>query len=254
MGSQSLELSPNSTYFLETSHDTFSHNDIKTLVCGQCHNQLAMYRGVYAKPGNTFDSINPYRYGTDADALYQAAIEDGAAVMPEEATGAQLVMSSGENELEVFEGSNHQAQGLTCVDCHMTTATNSEGEEYINHNSSGSPLENEVALQKCLTCHNYDTTEEMVDMVRAKQEETADTQARLEGKVATLKELLTEATASGTADETILKEARENYSRANFYVQYYPGWLTKEVHNPDAFESYLSRAEYLLDESIAQLS
>jgi len=46
--------------------------------CGQCHNILGGYpRRLVRIPGQNIDNLKPYRYGTDADAIMKAFLEDG---------------------------------------------------------------------------------------------------------------------------------------------------------------------------------
>lgn len=258
--SVSLELEPSLTYFANLAGDAFANNDERTLVCGQCHNGLAFYRTPVGSDDFTFDDFDPFRYGTDGEAVYQALLEDKCGTSPEEATGATVIRGTGENDLEIFQGSIHQSMGLTCADCHMRPVDDQSGEPFTDHNASGSPLENESALELCLTCHEkqgVSDTEAMVTFARERQQSFADRQATVQGKIETIKQLLTDATANGEIDEAVLEQARSNYSQANFFVQFYSCNLkngAKAVHNYATSMQYLDRAEKLLDDGIASLS
>lgn len=258
--SKSLTIKPSLVYYNNLARDTFAKEDIKTQSCGQCHNGLALYRSKIGAPDVTWDTYAPYRYGTDGDALYRSALEDGAGASPDAATGAIIVRGTSENDMEVFVNSKHDSLGVTCVDCHMPTTTKADGSTYTNHNASGSPLENPEALEYCLSCHSAQgikSQEAMVKMVKDKQADTAALITTVNGKLDTVKQLLTEATAAGTMDAQVLDKARSNYAQANFFVQFYGLMLpdgTKVVHNPDAVTDYLNRSSKLLDEAISLLA
>ena len=193
--------------------------------CGQCHNALAAYPRRVVFSGKALQSLDPYRYGTDADALYKAFTEDGDPLLVDE-DGVESY-SIGHPDVEIYQGSNHQSLGLTCASCHMPSMTNSEGEAYISHNASGSPLENQSALEYCLTCHSaqgIENTNEMVGFVKGKQEilGTANTEAQT-----SLDELhaLIVANADTASDS---KEARELYTLAKSKAYYQPAQKAAE--------------------------
>lgn len=253
--SQTLALDPSLIYFEKLGADTFATTDVKTRICGQCHNGLAIYRTLVGSPDATFDDFKPYRYGTDGAGVYKAALEDNCGTAYEEATGATIVRGTGENDLEVFTNSIHENLGLTCVDCHMTSSVAEDGEPYTNHNASGSPLDNPEALEYCLSCHTaqgIDSTSEMITFVRDTQEAMVELQTVANDKLASVKQRLTDATAAKSIDEASLNLARSNYAEANFYIQYYTCMLpdgAKVAHNPIAILDYLNRSYRLLDEA-----
>lgn len=246
--------------------ETFDEGD---RVCGQCHNVPGgSYRAKITSEAD-LESYRPYRYGIDADAVLQAFIEDGIATV-DEASGA-IKSSASHPDIEIFQGSNHESLGLTCVDCHMVETTDVEtGETYTDHNASGSPVENNAALEYCLSCHKeqgIETTSAMADMVKAKQAEAESIAAQVRAKLDTLYAKLVDATQNDTYDEQTLAIARDGYTKAYWYETWAEGKVGvgvtgdaevhdggKVVHDPIEIEDLLNRANVLLDQALASLA
>lgn len=225
--------------------------------CGQCHNSFDYERMV--EQGDDIYNFDPYRYGFDADSLLKATLEDGLQSVDEE-TGIETVMVF-HPEMEFFQNSTHDSMGLDCTSCHMPETTAEDGTTFTNHDASGSPLESEEALEFCLTCHSsqgVSSTEDMAKMVRAKQSEAADAEAALDDKLASLEEAIRSAVKAGNIPETNLEQAREDYTKAYYYLYYVRGKYAddgvKVAHNPVATFDYLSRADSLVDEAMGLLA
>ncbi len=225
--------------------------------CGQCHNSFDYERMVTA--GDDIYHFDPYRYGFSADSLLQAALEDGLQSVDEE-TGIETVMVF-HPEMEFFQNSVHDSMGLDCTSCHMTKTADENGEAFTNHDASGSPLENEVALQQCLTCHEAQgigTTDEMVKMVRGKQEEAATLESNLDERLSELENEIRVAVAEGTKSTEALEKARSNYTKAYYYLHYVRGRYAddgvKVAHNPVETFNLLERADELVSEGVGVLA
>lgn len=224
--------------------------------CGQCHNSFDYERMVTS--GDGIYSFDPYRYGFDADSLLRAALEDGLQSVDEE-TGIETVMVF-HPELEFFQNSTHDSMGLDCTSCHMVEATSDDGAVYTNHDASGSPLENEQALEFCLSCHSsqgIESTEAMADMVRGKQAEAAKIEADMDDKLANLENAIRSAVDSNSASEDTLENARNAYTTAFYYTHYVRGMYAddgvKVAHNPVGTFDLLSRADKLVSDAISEL-
>lgn len=225
--------------------------------CGQCHNYLDNYpREIARNTGKSLETFEPYRYGTDADAIMKASLEDGDVLLTDE-DGVQYFYVEGHADVEMFQGSNHQSLGLTCASCHMPTMKNDKGEKYVSHNASGSPLKNEAALEYCLTCHKaqgVDSTEAMVAFVKGKQGE----QAKAFAEISDLLEELHGLIVAGTDDADIDAKARELYLQAQWYQGFsnsaanVPG--TKAPHSFETMMDYYIKAKALAEEGIALYS
>lgn len=245
------------TFWTQLSREAFDELDPSERVCGQCHNSLD-YRSRITDQ-ETMDSFAPYQYGFDIDSLYDAAVEDGIYTVDEE-TGILLTCLD-HPDVEFTQGSAMRELGVTCVNCHMPETTDPEtGEVYTSHNAAQSPLENETALEYCLTCHSaqgIETTDQMAQMVRDLQAETAAIEDELDAKFDQAYELIAAAVADGSVDEETLQQVRDDYSHAEAYFHAVTGSAAngvKVAHNPGATETYNARTGELLDGIIAELS
>lgn len=245
------------TYWTQLSRESFDKLDPKDRACGQCHNSFD-YRS-HITDQETMDSFSPYRYGFDVDSLYDAAIEDGVYSVDED-TG--IVLSCFDHpDVELLQGSVHSDLGMTCVDCHMPTMTDSEsGQEFTYHNASESPLENETALEYCLTCHKsqgIESTDAMKKMVKDRQAEIRDAVADYPDKFTAAYDAIKAAKDSGSVSEDVLQKARDDYSKAEAYYHVAQGGSVdgvKVAHNPEALPAYYTQAGTLLDGVIASLA
>ena len=253
-----LELSASLVSFNTLVGDDVADVDAEVLVCGQCHNAVGQY-GYTLDEDNSASDADPYRYGYDADGLYQAYVEDEQGSV-DEATGAYLVAPS-YSDFENFLQSNHYSLGVTCVDCHMaSTVTDDEGTEYPDHNMSSSPLENEDALEYCLTCHEaqgVSSTEEMVEFYEQAESEFAELEDEANVAIEELAAALTEATSAGEEGDAI-DEARDDYAKAYFFIaycnSYNHGDSYRVAHNPTGMTDLATRALELAQEGLELLS
>lgn len=204
-------------------------------VCGQCHNALAAWCEV---PGFDPATADPYRYGTDVDAMFKASKEDGAKSWEDEATG--IITYKGNHAIvEMYQGSQHQAMGLGCVDCHMQPTENADGETFTNHDASGQIMYDDLRLDKCLECHTsqdgINTVTDMFYWLRLKQTELSNAQGAAQTELNALYDLILNATENpGTVSEDTLARAKELYSTADFYLEW-------------ASQTYISRNNQIAD-------
>lgn len=232
------------TYWNEAAGDAYDDFEAKDRVCGQCHTTM-----------NHF-SVDHYRYGLEVDGLYDSKFEQDQISFDED-TGITTASGIYLPDVEIVRTSKMRELGVTCVDCHMPKATDKEtGETYTMHNASGSPLENENALEYCLTCHEsrgIESTDDMVKMVRGLQSEAGDVLTELKAKCDDTKDLIQVAYEGNTVDAAKLDEAREKYSRAYARYQVALGDPNtaglKVVHNPDKTWIYAEEASKMLDEA-----
>ncbi|MBR2836275.1 MAG: ammonia-forming cytochrome c nitrite reductase subunit c552 [Coriobacteriales bacterium] len=228
-------LAPNMVTFTTLAGDAVADIDVNTLICAQCHNSVGKY--VYGLNENlTLENANPYRYGISYDGVYKAYLEDGQ--IPIDAATGAAVLTVAYTDFDTYYGSNHYNLGLTCVDCHMPQATAEDGTVYTNHNASSSPLENEDALARCLTCHKaqgVESAEAMVEFYNKAEAEFAAIMADETAAIASLKAALVEATEKGATGEGI-DLARDCYSKAFFYniycTSYNHGSDLRIAHDP----------------------
>lgn len=233
-------------------------------VCGQCHNALAAWCEV---PDFDPATADPYRYGTDADAILKASKEDGAKSWTDEATG--VVTYKGNHAiLEMYQGSQHQAMGLGCTDCHMQPTENADGATFTNHDASGQIMYDDLRLDKCLECHTsqdgINTVTDMFYWLRLKQTELTNAQGAAQTKVNDLYDLILNAAENpGTVSDDALAQAKELYSTADFYLEWSSQtYISRNnqiadsrgagaAHNFDGAMDLYARAGATADEAIA---
>jgi len=247
------DFAPNVSKFMQSLNP-------KEAVCGQCHNTVSPR--AYITDEATQQSYDPYRYGPDLDSRYKAMVEDEIYVV-DEPTGIKMV-SMNHPQIEVFQGSIHQSMGLTCIDCHMTQATDEKGESYTSHNASGSVAENDAAMEKCLTCHktqnDISTVDDMRAFLKQNQEAQAKRQNEVDAKLSALYDGILAAVNNGGVDADDLEAAKDKYSLANWYVKEQQGNLFDPVdgaqiaHNPEVLRQCLERADALIDEGMELLA
>lgn len=225
-------------------------------ICGQCHNALGQYgRSGAAQFEGDLSDIDPYRYGLDPDSLKKAALEDGIVPQVDEKTGADAYIAQ-HPDIEIFQGSVHEKLGLTCVSCHMPKRENGEGNTYTSHNASSTPIENEEALEFCLTCHSEQgvkNTDEMKQFILDAEEDLAQLEAATLERLTQLESALAEATETGNTDDSI-EQARTLYEDAKWYYTYAHGSAEKPgqkvAHNPSAERTYQEKALSKCEEAI----
>ena len=227
-------------------------------VCGQCHGAMTMTAMLLPEGSDL------YKYGTNPGALLQFALENGvktkAAAGEAGEAGLEVLNGLNHSDLELFQGGVHAEQGLGCTDCHMPKKTNADGEEYTSHDASSTPLENEEALEYCLTCHTsqgVNSTDEMKQFILDAQAEIAEMKDNFNEVKTQFEQKFVEAWKSGSVDEATLEEGRDAYLHANFYLRYcgtgseeIPG--QKVAHNPEMMRSYIEQATAMLEDNMAK--
>lgn len=212
-------VSPQLVYFQALGEGLADKLDPKMAVCAQCHNSYDYRSSI--KTEEDLETFKPYRYGNDVDAVFKSAYEDGVNFADNE-LGLPESYAVHVN-IEGYMGTTHYQMGVTCVDCHMPKTTDAEtGKSYRSHFSANSPLESEDSLNYCLTCHKsqgIESTEAMVDFVRAKESAFASDLETLKADIDSYGTDLSNAIASGSMSEDAISQAKEDYARATWYYQ-----------------------------------
>ena len=207
-----------------------------TILCGQCHTGYT--------PGLTIDEI--YEERLEVAGKYNEAI-------------GTTTTTAGHPDIEIFYESTHADLGLTCVDCHMPTVENRDGEPVTYHNASGHLTDNLPALETCLECHSaqgVETAAEMKEFVENAQAKLAAAGDEAQALIDELYGMLEEATAAGEESEE-LEQARALYSRASFnltYVSSKHDLGNKVAHDPAEQHQIVADAADLAQQGIDLLS
>ena len=244
---------------------------VEDTVCGQCH--AATSENLWE---TDWDAIDSYRNGVSAYGLFQTFLESeqegmskpvvdgegGYITKYDEETGLKYYGGGSVVDLENFQGSNHQNLGMTCASCHMPQTTAEDGTVYTSHDASGSPLENPVALDYCLTCHKgqgIETREAMKEFVLGKEEELAEGQLWMRENLEVLKSDIADAIKSGNVDEATLDEARMAWSKGSWYLRYTYGHEGENVgkkaaHNFDQMMDLMQQGRKIVQDAIDSLA
>lgn len=235
---ETLEINPGIRSF-DTKRETYIPDaPVGTVLCGQCH--------------------TGYTPGFDIDTIYAERGAESAEKGPDEATGA-LKVSAGHPDVEIFYDSTHANLGLACIDCHMPTIENANGQPMTNHNASGRLTDNLEALETCLDCHTAQGVEDaaqMRDFVHNAQAELYAEGEEARALINQLGDMLKEATAAGEESEA-LDQAREDYSRASYNLTYVEGKHklgNKVAHDPEEQHGIVAQAAELAQHGIDLLS
>lgn len=234
--------------------DTLNEDEV---ICGQCHNTVSS-RG-WVKVLEDTQTYDPYRYGFDLDARYQAMVEDG--MYSVDAATGMLLVSMNHPQIELYQGSIHQAMGLSCVSCHMPQTAGEDGVAYTSHNASGSVAQNDVAMEACLTCHanqsDVETVEDMRAFLADAQAAQAARQLEVQAGLDELYALILAAVENGGVDEDALQQAKDAYSMAFWLISQQqqnlcdPADGAQIAHDPVEMRTMLERANALVEDAKA---
>lgn len=130
--------------------------------------------------------------------------------------------------MEMYQGSNHQTQGLTCYDCHMNTVQKDDGTSFTSHMACGDINISEEKLTQCLDCHTSQgikTTDGMRDLLNEKRAEKDKAVKAAAASLQQLYDLILAGVQNGDVDAASLDEARSVYADADCYYQYADGGM-----------------------------
>lgn len=233
-------------------------------VCAQCHTVFTGLEVLTAELEGVYDV---HKYGYDLEGIYDALVESTNknpnqsndalldAVVYDKETGIKLYGTGSYLDVEMHQGSIHQKMGLSCVDCHMPIEVAEDGTVYRSHNASGSVFESQAAMNMCMTCHTNNeikTTDDLIAYTKKLQADATDRYFEVREVQKGLRDAIIAAMAAGL-DEELIQDARDAYSRGDFYLAYskkteadyvegaVPG--TTSIHNYDKVLDYYDKAE-----------
>ncbi len=199
-------LTPVNQWFIDAVEKGGISTSNDNLVCGQCHS-LGDFTVMWDNPdSSTWATVQA---GIDPEDLW--AYLKGNGNQNPTVPSAEIVFNN-------YLGSTHDMLGVTCADCHMTTATDADGETYTVHQwqSVGT---NEELYDNCQSCHK-DSRADRAAAVEAVQAtftaNAAATQAAIDG----LAEAIETHTTAGDVTTETLAQATELFNEASFYLAY----------------------------------
>ena len=232
-------------YLKDALGSDISKVDPKMLSCAQCHNEY------YFDPttkATTLPWVGLNNMTPDAILAYYNTI--GFSDNTNSFSGATMIKVQ-HPEFETVMGIGSQVKSMgnfTCASCHMGTATNANGEEYISHYWV-SPLKNEDLLKNvCSSCHAN-----LAADVAVIQSTTKARLVTIGEKLADLHMEIGKAAADGVKSEGELAELRSLIRDAQFYYDFCFVENSDGAHNSAMTKDLLDKSEDLIDQALAKL-
>ena len=214
------------------------------IACGQCHNEYYFDPETKATtlPWSGVSKMNP----DDMLAYYN---DINFTDFVNNVSGANMIKIQ-HPEMETILGAGSKVPSMTpnnCADCHMGTATNSDGKEYPSHYLL-SPLKNPALIDStCKSCH-----QDLAAEVAAIQKDTKDRLVVIGNKLADLHKKIGAAADAGKTDEE-LAGARQSVRDAQFYYDFVFVENSDGAHNSALTKHCLDQAEQIADAALAAL-
>lgn len=152
-----------------TDINTVSHQDMRQLVCAQCHVEYYFGEGKYL--------IFPWDKGTTVEAMeaYYDEYEFKDWIHP---ISKAPMLKAQHPDFELFQTGIHAQRGLACADCHMPYI-NEGGQKFSDHKIQ-SPLNN--IANTCQVCHREETSELLAN-VYERQDKIKESRDLLEDQI-----------------------------------------------------------------------
>ncbi len=219
--------------FTGTDIKKLTHQDMRSLVCAQCHVTYVVRKDSQMNSVDLFFPWQKSRYG-------KISIEDIISVIRSEPaylewtqalTGFRLGFIR-HPEFELFSNNSvHWSAGLSCADCHMPFTR--AGSYKISDHRVMSPLKNR--MKACLQCHGQ-SEEWLRARVKFIQDRAISLYIRAGYATATcakLFELTRRELNSGIKlDQQLFVLARENYEQAFYRLVFFGAENSVGFHNP----------------------
>ena len=231
------------TYLANALADDLDSQNMQTLSCAQCPSEYyfdpdtkATTLGYVGLKNATPDAILDY-YNNLLDAEGNSFAD-----WVDETTGVRKLKTQ-HPEFETISAPGGIHPDMSCVTCHMGTATADDGTVYTNHYWS-SPLDNPDLLEgSCNVCHG-----DLTSQVEAIQKETNTRKDEIGEALAQANLDLAAAVEAGTLSEEDLARARSLARSAQWYWDFVFVENSKGVHNKTLAKDCLDKAERDLTE------
>jgi nitrite reductase (cytochrome c-552) len=153
--------------------DQFTHNEMRSLVCAQCHVEYYFDKKREDAPHSAYLTF-PWDNGfsvEDIEKYYDAKeFSDW-----EHALSKAPMLKAQHPDYEVYMTGVHASRGVSCADCHMPYMSEG-GKKYTDHHIQ-SPLNN--IENSCMVCHR-EKTEQLIKDVYTRQDKVIENRNKLE--------------------------------------------------------------------------
>lgn len=218
--------------------DKLSRQELRTLVCAQCHVEY------YFQPASN-EVTFPWDKGFTPEAVYDYYQQLNFKDWNHPLSGVPALKAQ-HPEFETFQGSVHQAAGLACADCHMPYQT--VGGQKVSSHWWTSPLK--TLNESCTTCHRQGE-QWLKEQVLAIQDRTFDGLERAEKANVRAIRAIEEAAKDPAAGQEALARARELQRAAQWYWDWVSAENSMGFHNPSLILNTLNRAVDLAGQAVA---
>jgi nitrite reductase (cytochrome c-552) len=199
---------------------TFSRQEMRTIVCANCHVEYYM---VGDKKVLNF----PWKDGTRIDQILKYYNDLGFKDWEYPDTGIAMLKAQ-HPEYEMFTaGSTHFNAGVACADCHMPYIRDGAA-KYSSHDVHSPLLNPELACGQCHTDTDY-----VVSRVNDIQTQVYNTKLATEDALIDSLNAIKLAAASANVDAAKLDEARQMHRDAQFMWDFVSAENSMGFHNPE---------------------
>jgi len=206
-----------------------NRQEMRSLVCAQCH-------VTYYFQKDTKKTTLPWDNGLKAHEVYDyyEKISFTEFVHPE---SQSPLLKARHPDWEYFQGSTHQAAGVSCADCHMPYMK--VGDSKITSHWFTTPL---LTLeQSCTKCHreSADYLKNRVYAIQDRHKKLVDTGAEANVKAI---DAIKQAMDTPGADQKLIDEARKLHRKAQWYWDWIATANSTGFHNPQEGALFLGQA------------
>lgn len=211
-----------------------TQQQLRTYVCAQCHVEY------YFNPTRKGEVTFPWDKGftpTEMEQYYDeiAAKEYNFPQDWKHAVSGAPMLKMQHPEFEMYQGSIHQINGVTCSDCHMPYTK--QGGQKISSHQWTSPLKN--IQESCTVCHR-EPVEKLRDYVFYKQDATFELLNKAGSYIEQAALTIKKAADAGVSDAD-LAEARKLHRKAHWQWEFVAAENSMGFHNTPLAQSSLAK-------------
>lgn len=227
--------------------ETASRQEMRTLVCAQCHVEYYFTRegNVVTFPwGDSIEGLKPeavYEYYESGEYEEEPFVDW---VHP--ASGSPMLKAQ-HPDYEFFVNSTHHAAGVSCADCHMPYVM--EGNVKITSHNWQSPLK--TISTSCQVCHRH-SEEYLKERVEHIQDNNYNLlNIAIERNVQVIQEIEQALNTEGV-DEALIAEAQELHRQSQWLWDWMASENSMGFHNPAEGLNYIGKSIDLAHQAIAK--
>ncbi|WP_435139580.1 ammonia-forming cytochrome c nitrite reductase [Formosa sp. A9] len=150
-----------------------THNEMRTLVCAQCHVEYYFNKNLPGKEGVPY-LVFPWKNGMAAEDMEAYYDDIEFSDWTHEISKAPMLKAQHPG-YETYLTGVHADRGVSCADCHMPYKSEG-GQKFTDHHIQ-SPLNN--VANSCQVCHRQEATK-LIENVYSRQKASTDSRLKLE--------------------------------------------------------------------------